>query len=133
MEIFPTTRRVAFLTALLCNDYNVEAYMAKLIEVNSANFEAEVIKSGNLVLIDFWAPWCGPCKMQTPILEKIAQSPDTKAKIVKINTDENPDIAQKFGISSIPTLVLLKGGTEIERLVGVQPESVLKQKITSQS
>jgi len=105
--------------------------MAKLIEVNGSNFEAEVTKSANLVLIDFWAPWCGPCKMQTPILEKLAQSGDTNAKIVKINTDENPDLAQKFGISSIPTLLLLKGGTEIERLVGVQPESVLKQKITS--
>jgi thioredoxin 1 len=107
--------------------------MAKLIEVNGSNFEAEVTKSGNLVLIDFWAPWCGPCKMQTPILEKLAQSGETNAKIVKINTDENPDLAQKFGISSIPTMVLLKGGTELERLVGVQPESVLKQKITSLS
>jgi thioredoxin 1 len=111
----------------------VEEGMAKLIEVNGSNFEAEVTKSDNLVLIDFWAPWCGPCKMQTPILEKLAQSGDTKAKIVKINTDENPDLAQKFGISSIPTLLLLKGGTELERLVGVQPESVLKQKITSLS
>jgi thioredoxin 1 len=103
--------------------------MAKLIEVNSSNFDAVVMKSDNLVLIDFWAPWCGPCKMQTPILEKMAQSADIKAKIVKINTDENPDIAQKYGISSIPTIVILKGGTEIERLVGVQPEAVLKQKI----
>ncbi len=104
--------------------------MAKLIEVNSSNFESEVMKSENIVLIDFWAPWCGPCNMQTPILEKLAQSPDITATIVKINTDENPAIAQKFGISSIPTLVLIQGGQEVDRFVGVQPEAVLKQKLT---
>jgi thioredoxin 1 len=103
--------------------------MAKLIEVNSSNFDAEVMKSDKPVLIDFWAPWCGPCKMQTPILEKLVQSPDIQVSIVKINTDDNPDIAQKFGISSIPTLILMKGGSEVERFVGVQPEAVLKQKL----
>jgi len=108
----------------------MEETMAKLIEVNSSNFDAEVMKSGNPVLIDFWAPWCGPCKMQTPILEKLAQSPDIQATIVKINTDENPDIAQRFGISSIPTLILMKAGAEVERFVGVQPEAVLKQKLS---
>jgi thioredoxin 1 len=107
--------------------------MSKLVEINKENYDTIVAKASGLVLIDFWAPWCGPCKMQTPILEKLAQSGETNAKIVKINTDENPDLAQKFGISSIPTMVLLKGGTELERLVGVQPESVLKQKITSLS
>jgi thioredoxin 1 len=106
--------------------------MAKLIEVNGSNFDAEVMKSDSLVLIDFWAPWCGPCKMQVPILEKLAQSADIKATIVKLNTDENPDIAQKFGISSIPTLILMKGGVEVERFVGVQPEAVLRQKLTKQ-
>jgi len=67
--------------------------------------------------------------MQTPILEKLAELPEVKATIVKINTDENPELAQKFGISSIPTLILMKGGSEIERFVGVQPEAVLKQKL----
>ncbi len=103
--------------------------MGKLIEVNGSNFDTVVTKSDKTVLIDFWAPWCGPCKMQTPILEKLAQSPEIQASIVKINTDENPDIAQKFGISSIPTLILMKGGAEVERMVGVQPEAVLKQKL----
>ncbi|MBN1496344.1 MAG: thioredoxin [Spirochaetes bacterium] len=103
--------------------------MAKLIEVNGANFDTEVTKSDKPVLIDFWAPWCGPCKMQTPILEKLAQSGEIQASIVKINTDENPELAQKFGISSIPTLILMKGGAEVERFVGVQPEAVLKQKL----
>ena len=103
--------------------------MAKLIEVNSSNFESEVMKSDNFVLVDFWAPWCGPCKMQTPILEKLSQSPDITATIAKINTDENPAIAQQFGISSIPTLILIYKGLEVDRFVGVQPESVLKQKL----
>ncbi|MBN2161014.1 MAG: thioredoxin [Spirochaetes bacterium] len=103
--------------------------MANLIEINASNFDSEVMKSSGLVLMDFWAPWCGPCKMQVPILEKLAQSGDIQAKIVKVNTDENPDIAQKFGISSIPTLILMKSGSEVERFVGVQPEAVLKQKL----
>lgn len=107
--------------------------MAKLIEVNNSNFDAEVIKSTIPVLLDFWAPWCGPCKMQVPILEKLSQSADINVSIVKINTDENPDIAQKFGISSIPTLIIMKGGVEVERFVGVQPEAVLKQKLQKQA
>ncbi len=104
--------------------------MSKLTEVNKSNFESLVTNATGLVLIDFWAPWCGPCKMQVPILEKLAQSDDIKANIVKINTDENPELAQNFGISSIPTLVLMKDGTEIERFVGVQPEAVLTQKLS---
>ena len=103
--------------------------MSKLVEVNNTNFDSTVMKSATTVLIDFWAPWCGPCKMQTPILEKLAELPEIKATIVKINTDENPELAQKFGITSIPTLILMKGGSEIERFVGVQPEAVLKQKL----
>jgi len=103
--------------------------MSKLVEVNSSNFDATVTKSGTTVVIDFWAPWCGPCKMQVPILEKLAESPDIKATFVKINTDENPELAQKFGITSIPTLIIMKGGSETERFVGVQPEAVLKQKL----
>ncbi len=104
--------------------------MAKLIEINSSNFDTEVKNAEGLILIDFWAPWCGPCKMQTPILEKLSQSPDITATIGKVNTDENPDLAQKFGISSIPTLVIMKKGQEIDRFVGVQPEAVLKRKLT---
>ncbi len=104
--------------------------MSKLTEVNKSNFESLVTNATGLVLIDFWAPWCGPCKMQVPILEKLAQSDDIKANIVKINTDENPELAQSFGISSIPTLVLMKDGAEIERFVGVQPEAVLAQKLS---
>jgi len=102
--------------------------MAGLGEVNDSNFKAEVLDAKGKVLVDFWAPWCGPCKMQTPILERLAQS-GVGAKIVKLNTDENPATAQKFNINSIPTLILFSDGKEAERMVGVQPESMLKQKL----
>jgi thioredoxin len=105
--------------------------MGNLIELNSASFDAEVTKNPGLVLIDFWAPWCAPCRMQTPILEKLSLQQDLSVTIAKINTDENPDLAQQFNISSIPTLILIKGGKEVDRFVGVQPESVLIQKINS--
>ncbi|HOK02606.1 MAG TPA: thioredoxin [Spirochaetota bacterium] len=100
-----------------------------LTEVNSSNFETEVLKSSGKVLVDFWAPWCGPCRMQTPILEKLAASGEINAKIVKVNTDENQELARKFGIVSIPTLILFNNGVESERYVGVQPENVLKSKL----
>jgi len=102
--------------------------MSSLMDLNGSNFD-EAIKSNETILVDFWAVWCGPCRMQTPILEKLAQSGEIKAVIGKINTDDSPEIAQKFGISSIPTLILFKNGQETERFVGVQPESVLKAKL----
>ncbi len=79
--------------------------------------------------MDFWAPWCGPCRMQTPILERLATDGTIKARIIKVNTDEAPDLAQKLGISSIPTLILFRDGSEIERMVGVQSEESLKRKL----
>ncbi len=104
--------------------------MANLLEATTANFDKEVIQASGKALVDFWAPWCGPCKMQTPILEKLVASGDVKAKILKLNTDENPEIAQKYGIVSIPTLILFENGKELERYVGVQPENVLKAKLS---
>ncbi|MGL4368915.1 MAG: thioredoxin [Spirochaetota bacterium] len=103
--------------------------MANLIEVNSSNFEAEVINVQGKVLVDFWAPWCGPCRMQGTIIDKLITASAIKAKIVKCNTDEASDIAQRFGISSIPTLILFNNGQEAERMVGVQPENTLKGKL----
>ncbi len=81
--------------------------------------------------IDFWATHgVVPCRMQTPILEKLSQDPEIKTKIVKVNTDNNPETAQRYGISSIPTLILFDNGKEIERMIGVQPENILKKKLS---
>lgn len=104
--------------------------MSILMETTTANFDKEVIKASGKVLVDFWAPWCGPCKMQTPILERLVSAGEIKAAIFKLNTDENGEIAQKYGIVSIPTLILFENGKEIERYVGVQPENVLKTKLS---
>jgi len=102
--------------------------MGKLMDISSENYDSVMSEEG-LLLIDFWAPWCGPCRMQTPILEKIAASEDIDATIAKLNTDDNPDIAQKLDIVSIPTLILFKDGQEIERFIGVQPEDILIDKL----
>lgn len=104
--------------------------MASLPEATTESFDKEVIKASGKVLVDFWAPWCGPCRMQTPILEKLASAGEIKAKIVKLNTDENSSIAQQYGIVSIPTLILFENGNEVERFVGVQPENILKLKLS---
>jgi thioredoxin 1 len=89
-----------------------------VIELDSAGYE-DATNSG-VVLVDFWAPWCGPCKMQAPILEKVAAEVGDKAVIAKVNVDENPELAAKYGIRSIPTLILLKDGENKQQFVGLQ-------------
>jgi thioredoxin len=106
--------------------------MSTLINADSQTFD-ELLQKEPLVLVDFWAPWCGPCKMQTPILEKMSQSGAVAVTIVKVNTDESPDLAQKMNISSIPTLILFKNGKEVDKFVGLQSESVLLDKIKAHS
>lgn len=96
---------------------------AGVIELSSGNYD-EATKSG-VVLVDFWAPWCGPCKMQTPILEKVAAAIAGKAVIAKVNVDENPELAAKYGIRSIPTLILLKNGEKKQQYVGLQQQAAL--------
>ncbi|TAL36779.1 MAG: thioredoxin [Spirochaetes bacterium] len=103
--------------------------MAGLLEVNDKNFGKEVLEAPGKTLVDFWAPWCGPCRMQTPILEKLVSSGTVNAKITKLNTDENPETAQKYGIQAIPTLIIFQNGEVLERLQGVQPEGVLSAKL----
>jgi thioredoxin 1 len=103
--------------------------MSTLIEVTDGNFNTEVLGDSGTVLVDFWAPWCGPCRMQTPILEGLAKELNGNARIVKLNTDTNPGVARQFGISSIPTLILFREGKEVERMVGVQPAELLKRKL----
>ncbi|MDH5680379.1 MAG: thioredoxin [Spirochaetota bacterium] len=105
--------------------------MANLVEATDQSFESDVLQADKPVLVDFWAPWCMPCRMQTPILESLNEKMSEQVKIVKVNTDENTAIAQKFNIRSIPTLMLFKSGEVVEQMVGVQNEEVLTSKINA--
>jgi thioredoxin 1 len=100
-------------------------------KVSDATFEAEVLKSGSPVVVDFWAEWCGPCKMIAPALDEISSSLGDKVKIVKLNVDENPQVAAKYGIMSIPTLMIFKNGELASRQVGAAPKQKLEQWITA--
>jgi thioredoxin 1 len=100
-------------------------------KVSDANFEAEVLKSAEPVVVDFWAEWCGPCRMIAPALDEIAGSMQGKVKIVKLNVDENPATAAKYGIMSIPTLMIFKNGEMASRQIGAAPKQKLEQWITS--
>ena len=102
----------------------------KPVEVNDANFDAEVIKSGTPVLVDFWAEWCGPCKMIAPTLEEIAKEYDGKLKVGKLDVDSNQAVSMKFGIRSIPTLLIFKDGRVVDQVVGAVPKKMLVEKIS---
>ena len=99
-------------------------------KVSDADFETQVLKSNEPVVVDFWAEWCGPCKMIAPALEEIATSLTGKVKVVKLNVDENPKTAQKYGIMSIPTLMMFKNGELASRQIGAAPKQKLQQWIT---
>jgi len=99
-----------------------------LSEVTDTNFQAEVIESDQPVLVDFWAPWCGPCRVVGPVLEEIAGERDD-LKIVKLNTDENPQTAGAFQVLSIPTLILFKNGQPVKKVVGAYPKRKLVQEL----
>ncbi|MFA7209772.1 MAG: thioredoxin [Parcubacteria group bacterium] len=99
------------------------------MEFTDQNFEQEVLKSDKPVLVDFWAPWCGPCQMMGPIISDLATEMGDKAKIGKLNVDENPDIAAKFGIMSIPSIKIFKGGKVAKEFVGVQNKDSLKSEL----
>jgi thioredoxin 1 len=99
--------------------------MSSAAQVTDASFKQEVLDSEIPVLVDFWAPWCGPCRMVAPVVDEIAQQYDGKVKVVKLNTDENPNVASQYGIRSIPTLMIFKGGQRVDMVVGAVPKTTL--------
>jgi thioredoxin 1 len=106
--------------------------MAEPVKFTDDNFDNEVINSDLPVLVDFWAEWCGPCRMIGPIVKEMAAEYEGKAKIGKVNVDENPDVTQKFGIRSIPSLLIFKNGEVVDQVVGAVPKTQLKKQLDAQ-
>ncbi|XTZ20354.1 MAG: thioredoxin, partial [cyanobacterium endosymbiont of Rhopalodia fuxianensis] len=103
--------------------------MSKPAEVTDEKFKDDVLDSDIPVLVDFWAPWCGPCRMVAPVVEEIAEQYKGKVKVVKLNTDDNPQIASQYGIRSIPTLMIFKDGQRVDMVVGAVPKTTLANTI----
>ena len=100
-----------------------------MVELTGANWEKEVIQSKGVVMIDFWAAWCGPCRMIAPSIEELAKEYSGRIKVGKLNTDENSDVASRYKIMGIPTVIFFKDGQKVDQLVGAVPKSSLKSKI----
>jgi thioredoxin 1 len=103
--------------------------MADVAELSEANFEAEVLRSAQPVLVDFWAPWCSPCRVIAPMVHDLATENAGQIKVVKINVDESSNIAASYGVNSIPTIMIFKNGDVVDRFVGIQPKSRLQDAI----
>jgi thioredoxin 1 len=103
--------------------------MANVLQVSDADFEAEVIRSNLPVLIDFWAPWCGPCKVIAPVVEELAGEYQGRLKVAKMNVDDNPLTPSRYGVRGIPNLIIIKGGVVKEQIVGAAPKAKLVQAI----
>lgn len=103
--------------------------MGMVNELNEGNFEQEVVQSDMPVFVDFWAAWCGPCRMVAPIVEDLAKDNQGRLKVLKLNVDENQNLAGRFNVRSIPTLVLFKNGQEVKRIIGVQGKTQLQKAI----
>ena len=100
-----------------------------MLEITQSNYKKEVVESDKPVLVDFWAPWCMPCKIIAPTIEKIAEEMKGKVKVAKLNVDDNPEIATELSILNIPTLLLFKSGTEVSRIIGVNSKEAIEAKI----
>lgn len=105
--------------------------MGNALKVDESSWDAQVMKSPGLVMVDFWAVWCGPCQMVAPILDELAVEYKDKVKVMKLNTDENPEIAGKYQVMSIPTILIFKNGQPVERLVGAMPKRKFKEVLDS--
>jgi len=99
--------------------------MVATAEVTDSSFKEEVLDSDMTVLVDFWAPWCGPCRMVAPVVDEISEQYEGQVKVVKVNTDENPNVASQYGIRSIPTLMIFKDGERVDMVVGAVPKTTL--------
>ena len=101
--------------------------MSSVTQVTDATFQQEVLESELPVLVDFWAPWCGPCRMVAPVVDEIATQYDGQVKVVKLDTDQNPNTASQYGIRSIPTIMVFKAGKQVDMIVGAVPKTTLAQ------
>jgi thioredoxin 1 len=104
--------------------------MSTTLAVDQTSFETEVLNSEKPVLVDFWAPWCGPCRLVSPVVESIGEKHAEKISVAKVNTDENQQLAMRYSIFSIPTLILFDNGREVARLVGYMPQEVMEERLS---